>query len=314
MVVLAVFAGAAPAAKKKPSGGIIVRYVGARRGAVLGRQFMILRVAPPLQQRRAAEIIVPNNNPTGKAYDPDAHMARIIKTLKRGDLIRVRTVTWDRTRQMLSTLAVYTLQPGDEDPDCFRYVQLTKKTSGLRTDVGVSLEKFGVNKVVMIPASKGADGKWTPDAALLAKAKPFKAGDLVKITTERTRLGVVLKDIVKYTPVRTGRFVKIEPQQAGAVKFVVVVIRCADRQRRLRVPNRRNVKGKSVPDPALLAAVKELAPNQAVTFEARRERQIDYLDAIAPAKAPMPDTQPAKEPDKADEDPKAADVTGDRTG
>jgi len=210
---------------------------------------------------------------------------------------------------MLSTIAPYTLQPGDEDPDCFRYVKLTRKTTGRRTDVGVSLVKFGVSQVVMIPSAKGADGKWTPDAALLAKAGGFKAGDLVKITTARTRLGVVLKDMVKYAPVRAGRFVKMESQKAGAIETVTVVIQCADRERRLRVPNRRDGKGKSAPDPVLLASVKQLAPNQDVTFEVRRAGQIDYLDAIAPAKPSAPDTQPATKPVQADEAPKPVDAT-----
>jgi len=301
VIVLASCAGVASAAdekkdkkdKAKPK-DTVVRYLGAKRGVVRGRPVLVLIVGPR-QGSGAADLVVCNKKPMGRKFDPPDHVVKLVKELKRGDLLDIRTGKW-MGHNMVQKVARHKPAPGDDDPNCFTFVKIVDRKVGKRTEKGVALKKLGKGQVVMIPAKKGADGKLAPDAALLAKAEQFKEGDLVEAKIRKSREGVMLVDIKAYVPLETGVFVKLVIRKIDGADRLAAQIKVGSRTRTLLVPQTTDAEGKPGPDPKMRAALKALQYDQPVRFKARKDGKYEVLLELAAAKDAK---KPAKKP-KAD--------------
>jgi len=302
VIILASCAALAPAGdekkdkkdKDKPK-DTVVRYVGAKRGVVRGRPVLVL-VVGPRQGSGAANLVVPNKDPMGKTFDPPDHVVKLVKELKRGDLLDVQTGKW-MGHNMIQKIARHKSAPGEDDPNCFTFVKIVDRKVGQRIDKGVALTKFDKGQVVMIPSAKGDDGKPIPDAGLLAKAEQFKEGDLVEVKIRKDREGVMLVDIKAYVPVEKGVFVKLLIRKIDGADRLAAQIKVGRHTRTLLVPQTTDAKGKSGPDPKMRAALKALEYDQPVTFKARKEGKYEVFLELAPdTDAKKPAKKPAKAP------------------
>ena len=73
--------------KPKPAAQV-VKYVGARKGTAWGRPVMKLLLAQRYG-RGVATVVVPNQKPTARKYDPVPAVVDIVMELKRGELVEI---------------------------------------------------------------------------------------------------------------------------------------------------------------------------------------------------------------------------------
>ena len=270
------------AADAKP-GEAVVKYAGYKQGAAWGRPCMILLVAPPAGGGQS-ELIVPNQNPMAMKYDPSPIVLDVVKNLKPGDLIKIRSST-GQGHTILNAISAYTLKPGEDEPNVYTFMEVKdSQPVGQVTYTGVTLGKLGASQLALVPNTKDKDGKLAPDEAILAAVKDLKKDSQVEVQLEKQGNLFVIKSIRAYAPPAQGEFVKTSQQKTEQGDVTVVEIKEAQKNVLAWVPNV-SVGGKSAPDAALMSAAKTLKPGQAVMYKCHTDDKGTWLDQIKPAPA-----------------------------
>lgn len=254
----------------------VVKYVGAKEGRAWSRPAMIVIVAPR-DGRGTAELLVPNRNPEGRTLDPDPVVVNIVRDLKPGDLIEVRTGKLEG-HNILRSIRPYKPKPGEDDPEAFTFVRVVEQKVGNQDVLGVELKKDAASQTVPVPNRTDDNGKPVPDPELAAKVRSFAKGDLVEVKVAREAGKIVLASIKAYKPPDRGKFVKSLEQKVEEEAFLAIEVAQDDQTTKtLLVPNHKDAKGQNVPDAELSAAVKKLRPGQTVLFRTRQDGQKTFL-------------------------------------
>lgn len=279
--------------RPQPAPPQVVKYVGAEKGTAWGRPVMKLHLAERYG-RGVATVVVPNKDRRARKYDPSPAMVDVVKDLKRGDLVEIRT-TKLRGVTMLTFIRRYHPKPGEDDPDAFTFVKhLTQKVSG-RDHMAVALKRGNRAQTILVPNRKNDEGKWVPDEKIAAQVKTLEANQIVEITIEKTAGKVLLKSIRPYKPPVKGSFVKlIAKKKVGEQEYAAIVVKVGASEREILIPNRKAGGDKMLPDQKLLAAVKKLKADQPVEYKTLAEDGQTWLARIeAVKKPPAPKPLPA---------------------
>lgn len=281
--------------KPKPAPQI-VKYVGARKGTAWGGPVMKLLLAERYG-RGVATVVVPGKDSRARKYDPLPVMVKVVKDLKRGDLVEIKTLKF-RGVTMLTAIRRYHPKPGEDDPDAFTFVKyLTQKVSG-RNYLAVALKKGNRAQTILVPNRKNDEGKWVPDEKIAAQVKKLEADQIVEITIEKTAGKVFLKSIRPYEPPVQGSFVKlIAKKKVGEQEYAAIVVKVDASEREILIPNRKAGADKMLPDRKLLVAVKKLKAGQPVEYKTLAEDGQTWLariEAVKKPPAPKPKPLPAR--------------------
>ena len=273
----------------------IVRYISARKGKAWGRPALLLTVAP----RKAIgsmELAVPNRNPRKNKFDPPPDVARLVKELKQGDLLVVKTTRY-KGENALNFIKPCRLNASDDDGEALLFVRLAAGRIGRRRYLGVVVQYDRKPELVLIPNRKDKAGKTSPDKALAEQAKTFSEGDVVRLEVEKIKGRAYLKRIERFYPPLHGQFVKLVQARLGEEVHLCLSFQGpVGPPKLLPIPNVRDADGKTTPEPALAAAAKELKPGQRIRIYVRMRNEVPYLRRIAPVQKPAEQDRPKDQP------------------
>jgi hypothetical protein len=256
-------------AQQDDQSGTVVRYVGTKTGTAWARPCLLLVVAPR-QGGGAADLVVPNRDPEARKFDPDPTVVEVVKKLKPGDLLQIRTSKL-QGHQVLNFVQPYHPQPGEDDPYAFGFVQTIEGKISGQDSLGVSLSKGQKSQTVWLPNYKDKEGKWTPDEELAAAVKGFKKGDIVEVRLQSGGANPILKSISPYKPPEKAEFVKSLEQTVGEVTYLAAEVKKDGDSLQLLVPARKNERGEMVRDAELVGKVRALKAGQVVEFKSRQQ-------------------------------------------
>ncbi|HEY8668323.1 MAG TPA: hypothetical protein VIL86_16860 [Tepidisphaeraceae bacterium] len=257
----------------------VVRFVSAHKGSFMGKDALLLTVAPPAGGK-TFEIAVPNDPPMG-GYNPSPAAARVVKDLKSNDLIQVRTEKMGAIPS-LTQIDPYRLKPGEDTPRGFLFIESKEEKVGGQDVTVVVLEKFGQQATVVVSAKKGADGKMAPDSALMDAINGLKRDDVVNAEVKTGGRNATLISIEPYVEPLHGEFVKSTQTEVDGKKMPAIEIKGTDKTDTILVPGV-DKQGKWITDAKILDLVKHFKTGQTVDYRVKEEGEKLWLKEISPS-------------------------------
>lgn len=297
--------GAAPA-------GRIYRFKAEKKTGGAAGQQMSLVVEDPFTGK-SESLLVLNNDPSKKEYDPITAVADVVKELKPGDLIEVETEK-QKGRTTVARVARADIAPGEESPNGFVFVEQDENDKNGMPSVTVTLRKFGRTVKVGVPFKKekdNRDAKWEPDPKIDYVVRRLQSGTVVEAMVRKGN-PPMLTEIYEYRPPEKGTFAglkEVEFNNWPAAGFEIkatdgTVITFTIEGTEL------SKNGKTIYQPILqqLAAVKRIRPDTEVEVRYRLDgrawmmRDIKILSQ--PAAAKKATKPPAKDEIKTEDKPR----------
>ena len=260
----------------------VVKYVGAKQGRAWGQPVVLLVVAPR-KGGRTASLVVPNQDPEAGKLNPNPLLVSLVKSLKPGDLIEIRTMKL-RGQNILRSIGRYEPKPGEDDPKAFTFVKTAQPKIDGQQYLAVVLQKDRKFQTLLVPNRKDERGAPAPDEKLAEKVRKLVVGDVVEVEAARVGAQMQLKDLKPYKLPEKANFLKLITTRHAEQKHLAVRIRRHSGEAdELLIPNRKNLTGKTVHDPELHAAARKLRAGQPVLFRIREELGQPWLAEIRPA-------------------------------
>jgi hypothetical protein len=266
----------------KPDETAVYRYVSMNEeGRWSGKPVLRLVFTPALGDK-IIDMIVPNNNMMGHKYDPPQFVVDLVKGLKPGDLMKIKTFNSARENTIIiNQIERYKSAPGEDEPGVFLFQSANPDS--------VVLAKFLVTQNVPLATKKDADGKMVPDADLKKIIDGLKAGQAVDILVVTVDGKPTLNAIAPYAPPLRGKFIKLTETQVGVVKLPAVEIEGEkSAMLTLVIQSQAAAGGKLAPLPELLKQIKALKAGQPILFKTRKDDQATWLTQVRPDQAVAP--------------------------
>lgn len=215
LVLLGVSLGHAAQAKDKETADAaapeakVYRFVGHKPGNASGAQVMVLQVADVFTGKPLT-LYVPNNDPAAKEYDPLTAVASAVEGLEKGAIIEVEAEK-QKGRQTVTSLAKAELQPGEDRPNGFVFVESKEEKKNGVPSVIVTLKKFGREVKVGVPSRKKDynNGQWEPDPKIDSVVRRLQTGMVVEALFRTGRVPMIA-EIYEYYPPERGKFVGVK--------------------------------------------------------------------------------------------------------
>jgi hypothetical protein len=244
----------------------VVRYLGIKGGTSSGHPTLFVLVSP-MGKRGTVALTVPNRGERGSAK-PDPKIVNALRSLKKGDLVRVSTQV-QRGRAFLRSVHAYEPQEGEDDPIGYVFLQSDNVRVGRQIYLVVALEKLGRKTEAFVPNRRSGSGKMEPDLELTMKVAGCKKGAVVDAEFSGSGRRRYLRYIGPYEPPVQGEFGKLVEEQAGDGKTARLEIKVDGKTRSFQVASRG--KGKSAaPDPRVLAAARRFKEGDRVEVKPRK--------------------------------------------
>lgn len=276
-LLLALAAGPA-LANEAPTRTQVVRYVGTKKGRVMGKEVMLLVVALP-GGNRTGELYVPNNDWKSSKYDPLKEVATAVEALEKGDYVELEIE--DSQGNPVKSVMKYEPKPGEESPTGYIYLGAEDEQKGKTPLKKVTLKKWGQEAAVMLPTVKGEDGTSGPDPKLLAVVDALTEGDVVDAEIKTGRPATLLS-IEPYKEPQTGTFTKLVDADVDGQKASAAELEAGGSKVTAVLPGKL-VGKKWVTDGKVLAAVRKIKAGSDVEFRTRNEGDKVWLKSIRPA-------------------------------
>ncbi|HEY8667723.1 MAG TPA: hypothetical protein VIL86_13740 [Tepidisphaeraceae bacterium] len=198
--------GCPPWARADESAWEVMRFGGAKKTAVAGKDTMVLTVTPAAAgEGKRLNIVVPNDPPTGP-YHPDATMMATISILKNGEVLMLR---YDERggQKTLTQLSPYQLKPGEDSPKGYVFSGMKEEAAGDQTVVTVKFIKLGQTTTAIIPNKKYGN-KMAPVKATMELVQKLRSGDVVEVDFQKGDDKNTIQKIELYIPWTAGELVK----------------------------------------------------------------------------------------------------------
>jgi hypothetical protein len=199
---VAVLAAACLAAS---AGDVVIKSVGTRVGTFMGKPSMFL-TGTPVSGSLPVSLAIPNVSLGPKVRitkaDPNPAIMSVIQDAKPGDYFRVSFLGAGAKAQVQS-VSPYTLQPGEDEPNIYRYVDKGQEKVGDGFRKTVTVSRFGENFTMTVPMVAGA-----ADTQIMQAVDGANAQTLLEIISIRSGKKYAIKTLKIYEPPKEYTFVK----------------------------------------------------------------------------------------------------------
>jgi hypothetical protein len=228
-------------------------------------------------------MFVPNSDPKGREYDPLPDVAAAVEALEDGAPVKVEAAK-EKGKWMVSSLAKADVQPGEELPTGFVFVEYDENEdrAGNKTFV-VTLRKFGREVKVGVPMYKNDDYKdanWEPDPKIDYEVRRLTAGEVVEAKIKPGRPPMLI-ELYRFYPPERGKFVKMKDTTFnGAAAAAFEMVATDGTTVTITLPGTEQARGENkvlMPDRRMLSAVKKLKPDTEIIVLYREDGQTMFL-------------------------------------
>lgn len=282
---------------------MLIRYVGVKPGAFMGKPAMILSGTPigggaavhlaiwngPVFGMPAPVVTTnPASRPALKTDRPIATPAimTVLQNSNPGDCLRVAVVgIGARSRAM--QVQPYELKPGEDDPNVYFYVDKGQEKIGDTFRKTVTFSRFGENISMMVPT---VDRE--PSAEVMQVIESATANQtMMEITTVKIGPNLTIKTAKVYEPPKEFIFMRVATQK----DLTAIEVKDGDKTQTLAV------NPKAANAAVLLKRVKDFKTDQAVLVRSTSDEGGTWLLDIKPSEAKRsptsrPQTNPVSKP------------------
>ena len=278
-VLLAAAPSQAQQEKEKKKTTVVGRYLAHKeKFNYQGKKVLLLGIEP-VAGGKPMELIVANHDMNKPDYNPVVNTDHV-NALSKGDTIKV-TLDDSKPRPFVRYIDKYNLRPGEEEPGTFVFENTFPKTEGKITYTAVVLSKFDEFKTLAVQQKKDKEGYSGPDDAVMDVVNSLKTGDVVEADVREGRTPVLVA-IEKYTPLQTGKFLKVSDSDVDGQKAPAVELEVEGKPVTAVVQG--ELKNKRwVSDTKVLGVAKKLKPETEVVYRAREADGKVWLKEIKPA-------------------------------
>ena len=280
IVALWMFVCAGAWAQEKQTDEGVLRFLSMNSGVTNGRRHMIVRAEIP--GGGAVQVAVPNQDENRPALDPRKELMDTLKSLKAGDLIKVKLEPAGQMR-FIQTVEPYEMKPGEDTPNGYVFESSYDQTNGRNKFPVVELSKFGRRIVLTIATKKNEKGETEPDPDIVAAVNLLQPGDSVWAQSN----GKALTAIDHYKDPTQGKLLKLGETEVDGHKIKSADVDQDGKTVTLLVPGKTT--GKNwVPDATVLRELQRIRPNTVVAYRVREDGDHLWLREIMPAPKPPP--------------------------
>lgn len=280
---------AAAQEKEKKITRMVVRYLAHQddgKPRYLGKPVMLLAVEP-IDGGRPVELVVPNrgwDDPKNGKYDPIPQVAENVRTLKRGDVIKIEVEqpTQQQGRPLVREAKRYAVKPGEGEPNTYVFKSNFRNKEGRSNFMAVVLSRFDEQTTVAVQQHRDKEGDLVSDPAIMDVLGKLKKDELVEAEISDGGRTPVLTSLERYAPRQSGKFLKMTDADVDGKKAPAVELERAGKPITATIVGKMHGK-RWTPDAKVLAAAKKLKPDAAVTFRARDDGGRLVLKEIEPA-------------------------------
>ncbi len=252
---------------------------------------------------RELVVMYPGFDPNSKPVKPKNDMMEQLKSLKPGNIINIRGILVGGN-PMLTTLSLYQLKPGEEEPYAFIFRSVATTRTGTTETTTVEVSKLARVMKLQLPPVKNKLGKIVPDPNLLTDVSQFRNGDMVLLDGKQVAGVLYVTEMHPYVPLQKGQLIKVfkkgeRKESAEDKDFAFAEVQTAAGTEVIRLAADKNAAGQWVVDQDLVNSLSAMKPNEQIEFRLLTNRDGRWLTFARPAPEPKKDAKGATAPKEA---------------